>query len=336
MTKTMEAPKTKQESRIKKYDTAWLKKLLHEMLLIRRFEEKCDLMYGLKKIGGFCHLYIGQEAVSTGCMAALDLKKDYVLTSYRDHAHALSCGMHPNVLMAELFGKITGCSKGKGGSMHLFDAKKNMLGGNGIVGSQIPVATGVAFKIKYNNEDGVVLCFFGDGAIHQGAFHESLNMAKLWNLPIIYICENNMYGMGTSVSRASSVCNLSIKSAAYGIPGKQVNGMDVLEVYEELKSSIKRAREDKTPSFLEMKTYRYKGHSKSDPEKYRTTEELNKFKQDDPIIALKALLVEANEFSEEEYQQMEDEIKLLCEESVKFAEESPEPPLEELYEDVFV
>jgi pyruvate dehydrogenase E1 component alpha subunit len=220
--------------------------------------------------------------------------------------------------------------------MHLFDAKKNMLGGNGIVGSQIPVATGVAFKIKYNNEDGVVLCFFGDGAIHQGAFHESLNMAKLWNLPIIYICENNMYGMGTSVSRASSVCNLSIKSAAYGIPGKQVNGMDVLEVYEELKSSIKRAREDKTPSFLEMKTYRYKGHSKSDPEKYRTTEELNKFKQDDPIIALKALLVEANEFSEEEYQQMEDEIKLLCEESVKFAEESPEPPLEELYEDVFV
>jgi len=194
---------------IKEFEPDFLRKLLQDMLLIRRVEEKAAQMYGLQKIGGFCHLYIGQEAVAVGSIAALDLARDYVLTAYRDHGHALACGMEPNALMAELYGKQTGCSKGKGGSMHLFDADKHMLGGNGIVGGHVPVATGVAFKIKYQAEDGVVLCYFGDGAIHQGAFHESLNLAKIWNLPIVYICENNQYGMGTDFRRVSAVHDLS-------------------------------------------------------------------------------------------------------------------------------
>ena len=186
---------------VEKYQKDFLLKLLRDMVLIRRVEEKAGQMYGLQKIGGFCHLYIGQEAVATGSIAAIDLTKDYVLTTYRDHGHALVCGMDPGVLMAELFGKVTGCAKGKGGSMHLFDVENHMYGGHGIVGSHIPLATGVALKIKYKEEDGVVLCYFGDGAIHQGAFHESLNMAKIWNLPIVYICENNQYGMGTNYQR---------------------------------------------------------------------------------------------------------------------------------------
>ena len=279
---------------IKNYDKDFLLKLLEQMILIRRFEEKSAQMYGLQKIGGFCHLYIGQEAVAVGSIAALDLTKDYVLTAYRDHGHALACGMDPNAVMAELYGKITGCSRGKGGSMHMFDVEKHMYGGNGIVGGHIPVATGVAYKIKYNKEDGVVLCYFGDGAIHQGAFHESLNLAKIWDLPIVYICENNQYGMGTDFRRVSSVHDLSSMSQSYGIPGKQLNGMDVLEVYEATAEAVKQAKEKGLPSFLEMRTYRYKGHSMSDPAKYRTRDELEEYRQQDPILFLKAGLLEAD------------------------------------------
>jgi len=319
---------------LERYDKAFLFKLLEDMLLIRRFEEKAAQMYGLRKIGGFCHLYIGQEAVAVGSIATLDLSKDYVLTAYRDHGHALACGMDPGAAMAELFGKITGCSRGKGGSMHMFDAKRHMLGGNGIVGGHIPIATGVALKIRYQEEDGVVLCFFGDGAIHQGAFHESLNMAKIWNLPIVYICENNQYGMGTDFHRVSSVHDFSVMGASYGIPGKQVNGMDVLEVYEEVSQSVDMARREGLPSLLEIRTYRYKGHSMSDPAKYRTREELEKYQKQDPILILKSRLLDAGLMTEEEFQQMDRRCKAVCQEAVDFAEKSDEPALKTLYEDV--
>ena len=227
---------------LKAYGRELTAKLLRDMVLMRRFEEKAGQMYGLRKIGGFCHLYIGQEAVATGAVAALDLARDYVITAYRDHGHALACGMDPGALMAELYGKATGCSKGKGGSMHLFDAPRHFLGGHGIVGGQIPLAAGVAFKIRYLNEGGVVLCFFGDGAIHQGAFHESLNMAKIWKLPVIFICENNQYGMGTDFRRVSAVHDLHAMGCAYGIEGRLVDGMDVLAVYDAVREAAGRAK----------------------------------------------------------------------------------------------
>ncbi len=321
---------------IEKYEKDFLITMLREMILIRRFEEKCAQMYGLQKIGGFCHLYIGQESVAVGSITTLDLTKDYVLTGYRDHGHALVCGLHPNVVMAELFGKISGCSRGKGGSMHLFDVEKHFYGGNGIVGGQIPMATGVALKISYKNEDGVVLCYFGDGAIHQGAFHESLNLAKIWNLPIVYICENNHYGMGTAFQRVSSVRDFSIMGVSYGIPGKQVNGMDVLEVYEEVDQAVQHARNERLPSFLEVKTYRYRGHSMSDPAKYRTKEELEEHKQRDPILMLKESMLKENLLTEEEYKALDQESKDLSAESVRFSEESEEPAIETMYEDVLV
>jgi pyruvate dehydrogenase E1 component alpha subunit len=316
------------------YDTEFLMKLLRDMMLIRRFEEKCAQMYGLQKIGGFCHLYIGQESIAVGSIATLDLTKDYVLTGYRDHGHALACGMSPNAVMAELFGKVTGCSRGKGGSMHLFDAEKHFYGGNGIVGGQIPVATGVALKISYNNEDGVVLCYFGDGAIHQGAFHESLNLAKIWNLPIVYLCENNHYGMGTAFHRVSSVRDFSIMGVSYGIPGKQVNGMDVIEVYEEVAQAVQHARHDRLPNFLELRTYRYRGHSMSDPAKYRTKQELEEHKQRDPILLLKARMMNENLLTEEAFKTIDQECKDISEASIRFSEESEEPALETMYEDI--
>lgn len=316
------------------YEPAVLLKMLEDMLLIRRFEEKAAQMYGLQKIGGFCHLYIGQEAVAVGSIAALDLSKDYVLTAYRDHGHALACGMDPKALMAELYGKSTGCSRGKGGSMHLFDVDKHMYGGNGIVGGHIPVATGVAFKLDYNQEDGVVLCYFGDGAIHQGAFHESLNLARIWNLPIVYICENNQYGMGTDFRRVSSVHDLSIMGQSYGIPGRQVNGMDVLEVHEATVEAVKQAKEQRLPSFLEIRTYRYKGHSMSDPGKYRTREELDEYRQQDPIILFKDGLIATGLLTDAVYEEMDERCRRISDESADFAERSPQPEPEELYTDV--
>ena len=310
------------------------KDLLGKMLLIRRFEEKAAQMYGLKKIGGFCHLYIGQEAAGVGAIAAIDLTKDYTVGAYRDHGYALACGMDPRGLMAELFGKATGSSKGKGGSMHFFDAQRHMFGGNGIVGAQIPVATGVALKCRYRKDGGVVLCWFGDGAIHQGSFHESLNMAKIWNLPIIYICENNQYGMGTDFRRVSSVTDFVVMGHSYGIPGKQVNGMDVLEVYREVKEAAARVRKESTPIFLEIKTYRYRGHSMSDPAKYRTPEELESYKKQDPLLIMKSRMEESGSLTDGQYEAMDAECKALCDDAVKFAEESPEPEPSALYEDV--
>jgi len=308
---------------------------LRKMLLIRRFEERAAQMYGLKKIGGFCHLYIGQEAVAVGAIAAIDLTKDYVVAAYRDHGYALACGMEPRLLMAELFGKVTGVSRGKGGSMHFFDAKRHMYGGNGIVGAQIPVATGVAMKIRYRREGGVVLCWFGDGAIHQGSFHESLNMAKIWNLPIVYICENNHYGMGTDFRRVSSVTDFAVMGSSYGIPGSQVNGMDVLEVHREVKAAAERARSESTPIFLEVLTYRYRGHSMSDPAKYRTPEELESYKKQDPIVIQKSRMIESGLFSEADFSSMDAEFKTVCDEAVRFAEESPEPDPSALFEDIY-
>jgi pyruvate dehydrogenase E1 component alpha subunit len=307
------------------------RELLGRMLLIRRFEEKAAQMYGLKKIGG---LYIGQEAAAVGAISSLDLARDYTVGAYRDHGYALSCGMDPRILMAELFGKATGCSKGKGGSMHFFDAARHMFGGNGIVGAQIPVATGVALKCRYRRDGGVVLCWFGDGAIHQGSFHESLNMAKIWNLPVIYICENNQYGMGTDFRRVSSVTDFVVMGASYGIPGKQVNGMDVLEVHREVTGAAALAREQSTPVFLEILTYRYRGHSMSDPAKYRTPEELEAYKKQDPILILKAALTGSGRLTQSEYDAMDAEYKAVCDEAVRFAEESPEPEASALYEDV--
>jgi len=318
-----------------KLDPLALQQMLRDMVLLRRFEEKCGQLYGLQKIGGFCHLYIGQEAVAVGSISALDLTTDYVVTAYRDHGHALACGMEPGGVMAELLGKATGCSKGKGGSMHLFDAEKHMLGGNGIVGSQIPVATGVALKVRYKHENGLVLCYFGDGAIHQGAFHESLNLAKIWNLPILYICENNHYGMGTDFRRVSSVEDFSVMGDSYGIPGEQVDGMDVLTVYDAVKHHGDRAREEGLPAFLEIKTYRYRGHSMSDPAKYRTREELEAYREKDPILILRERMTQLGILDDDAYAALDGEIKEIVADAVGFAETSPEPPMEALYEDVY-
>ena len=317
------------------HDKKLLVRMLREMSLIRRFEELAGQMYGLRKIGGFCHLYIGQEAVAVGSIAALDMKTDYVLTAYRDHGHAIACGMDPNAIMAELYGKSTGSAGGKGGSMHIFDAEKHMFGGNGIVGAHIPVATGVALKIKYRKERGVVLCYFGDGAIHQGSFHESLNLAKIYGLPIIYICENNQYGMGTAWTRVSSVEDLSVRGASYGIEGKQIDGMDVLNVYDEMKVAVEKTKDTSEPMFFEIKTYRYRGHSMSDPAKYRTKDELNSYKEQDPIVILQKKLIAEKILSEKEIQSIDDEAKKISKEAVEFSEQSSEPAIDALYSDVY-
>jgi len=317
------------------YKKEFLQGLLLQMLLIRRFEEKSAQMYGLQKIGGFCHLYIGQEAVAVGAIAALDLHTDYIVTAYRDHGHAIACGIPVNGIMAELFGKKAGCSGGKGGSMHLFDTERHMLGGNGIVGAHIPVATGVAFKIRSNDEKGVVLCFFGDGAIHQGSFHESLNMAKIWDLPIVYICENNQYGMGTDFKRVSAVGDLAVMGSSYGITGKQIDGMDVLKVYEQVSETVKITRKEHVPQFLEIRTYRYKGHSMSDPAKYRSKDELSSYKEKDPIRIFKKYMIDKKLITEDGYKAVDAACKKQCNEAVAFAETSPEPDISALYEDVF-
>lgn len=309
--------------------------MLRDMLIIRRFEEKSAQMYGLKKIGGFCHLYNGQEGVVVGAVAALDMKKDYILTGYRDHGHAIAAGMDPNVVMAELFGKETGCSRGKGGSMHMFDVDKHMLGGNGIVGGQIPVATGVAFMQMYKKTGGVTLCFFGDGAIHQGAFHESANLAAIWNLPVIFMVENNHFGMGTAVKRVSAVEDFDVKAKGYNITGATVNGMDVIEVHKAISEIAETSRKEGRPALLDVKTYRYKGHSMSDPAKYRTKEELEEFKQQDPILVLKKDMMDAELLSEKKFEELDKEAKAIAKRAEEFAEESPEPSLESRFEDIY-
>lgn len=315
-------------------DRETLLKLFQQMVLIRRFEEKCAESYSLGKIGGFCHLYIGQEAVGVGSISAIR-QDDYVITSYREHGQAIAKGISPDAVMAELYGKAGGCSHGKGGSMHLFDKNVNFLGGHAIVGGQIPLATGLAFASKYQETDKVTLCFFGEAAVNQGAFHESLNMAQLWKLPCIYICENNQYGMGTSLARAMSLQNVAEKAYAYEMASEFVDGMDVLAMRQATQRAVKRAREECRPTLLEARTYRYMGHSMSDPGNYRTRAEIEKYQERDPIKIFTATLKEQKILSDKEIAEVEAEVKEQVERSVRFAEDSPEPDASELYTNVY-
>jgi pyruvate dehydrogenase E1 component alpha subunit len=311
-------------------------KLYRDMLLIRRFEEKAGQLYGMGLIGGFCHLYIGQEAVVVGMQSCIT-PQDAVLTSYRDHAHMLVCGMDPKGIMAELTGRTGGFSHGKGGSMHMFSVEKNFYGGHGIVGAQVPIGTGIAFAHKYRDNGCVSLTYFGDGSANQGQVYESFNMASLWKLPVVYIIENNEYAMGTSVKRSSSTTELYRRGEAFGIPGRQVNGMDVLAVREAGLEAVKYVREGNGPFLLEMKTYRYRGHSMSDPAKYRSKEEVESYKeQHDPIEGMKIWLTEQKFASDESLKEIEKEIKTIVAEAAEFAQQSPEPPESDLWTDVTV
>ena len=311
-------------------------KAYHDMLLIRRFEEKAGQLYGMGLIGGFCHLYIGQEAVGIGIQSAL-IEGDTVVTSYRDHGIMLGAGSDPKSVMAELLGKATGCSKGKGGSMHMFDLEKGYYGGHGIVGAQVPIGTGIAFAFKYKQQNNVSVAYFGDGAANQGQIYESFNMAKLWDLPVLYVLENNEYGMGTSVARSCSTDELYKRGEAFGIPGKRVDGMNFLEVYAAATEALEHIRSGKGPMLLEMKTYRYRGHSMSDPAKYRSKEEVDDYKKNkDPLIQLKKHIIDNKISSEDDLKSLEKEIKDVVTASVEFAKNSPEPDENELYTDVYV
>jgi pyruvate dehydrogenase E1 component alpha subunit len=324
----------RQKSAAVEEDRETLLNLFQQMVLIRRFEEKCAEAYSLGKIGGFCHLYIGQEAVGVGAISAIR-QEDYVVTSYREHGQAIAKGISPEAVMAELYGKAGGCSSGKGGSMHLFDKSVNFLGGHAIVGGQIPLATGLAFASKYQETDKVALCFFGEAAVNQGAFHESLNMAQLWKLPCIYICENNQYGMGTSLARAMSLQNVAEKACAYEMASEFVDGMDVMAMRQATQRAVKRAREESQPTLLEARTYRYMGHSMSDPGNYRTRAEIEKYQERDPIKIFTATLKEQNILSDKDLSNIEAEVKEQVEQAVRFAEESPEPDPSELYTNVY-
>ena len=318
-------------------DAALDRELLHSMLLQRRFEERCAEMYAIGKIGGFCHLYIGQEAVSTGVIHQLR-DDDYIITTYRDHGQALARGMTPNAVMAELFGRQDGCAKGKGGSMHMFDKQLGFLGGHGIVGGHIPVAAGVGFAIKYRGGDQVIVCFMGEAAVNNGAFHEALNMAALWKLPCIFIIENNRYGMGTAIERASAINDIYKRGASYDMPRDVVDGQDVHAVRDCVGKAIERARKDGTPTLLEVRTYRFMGHSMSDAVSgtYRTKEELEEYLKRDPIALLRARMEDAGEITADEVTAMDEEIRKIVQESIDFADASPELPLEALMEDVLV
>jgi pyruvate dehydrogenase E1 component alpha subunit len=329
---------TRKKGDAKAGDPTLNRELLHSMLLQRRFEEKVGEAYALGKIGGFCHLYIGQEAVSTGIISLLR-PDDYIITTYRDHGQALARGMTPRSIMAELFGRVDGCSRGKGGSMHLFDRNTNFLGGHGIVGGHVPLAAGVGFAIKYRGGDQVIVCFMGESVVNTGAFHEALNMAALWKLPCIFVIENNKYGMGTAVERAAAIKDLSRRADAYeGIAGEHVDGQDVHAVREATARALELARSESKPALLEIRTYRYMGHSMSDAVSgtYRTKAELDEYLKRDPINLLKARMIEAGEFSEKDLAEMELEIKTVVQDSWDFADASPEPPPEALYEDILV
>ncbi len=323
-----------QRRSIEDVDRETLLRMLYQMILIRRFEEKSAEAYTLGKIGGFCHLYIGQEAVAVGSLSALR-PDDYVMTSYRDHGHSLVKGTAADEVMAELFGKAGGCSAGKGGSMHLFDADNNFLGGHGIVGGQIPLATGVAFASKYRGTDQVTLCFFGEAAVNQGAFHESLNMAQLWKLPCVYICENNQYGMGTSLARAMSLQDVSQKARAYNMASEFVDGMDVLAVREATARAVERARRDSEPTLLEVRTYRFMGHSMSDPGNYRTRAEIEKYQERDPVKVFTESLKQEGLIDDAAVADIEKGVREEVERALKFADESPEPAPEELFTHIY-
>jgi pyruvate dehydrogenase E1 component alpha subunit len=311
--------------------------LLRSMLLQRRFEERCAEAYALGKIGGFCHLYIGQEAVSTGTLSLLR-PDDYIITTYRDHGQALARGMTPRTVMAELFGRIDGCARGKGGSMHMFDKSLNFLGGHGIVGAHVPLGTGVGFAIKYRGGDQVCICFMGESVVNTGAFHEALNMAGLWKLPVVYVIENNRYGMGTALERASAIHDIFERGASYNIPRAVCDGQDVFAVRAATQEAIDRARNDSLPTLLEVRTYRFMGHSMSDAVSgtYRTKAELDEYMKRDPIALLRVHMHENNELTDEDLQKLDEEMKAICQDAWDFADKSPEPPLEALFEDVLV
>ncbi len=310
-------------------------KWYESMLLMRRFEERAQQAYIQQKIRGFCHLYIGQEAVVAGAVSAIR-SDDNMITAYRDHAHPIAKGMDPKYIMAELFAKATGCSKGKGGSMHMFDVKNRFFGGHGIVGGQVPLGAGIAFADQYNKKDRVTLCFMGDGAVRQGAFHEALNMAMTWKLPVIFIIENNNYAMGTSVERTSNVTDLWELGRAFNMPSFPVDGMKCETVHEAVATATDRARKGEGPTLLEIKTYRYRGHSMSDPGTYRTKEEVETYKAKDPIEYTLEVLKKNKWINDELIEATEHKTKLQVEESVKFAEESPYPDPSELYKDVYM
>jgi len=308
---------------------------LRQMQRIRSLEERSAQAYGQQKIGGFCHLYIGQEAIAVGALGA-SRKEDYVITTYRDHGMALVRGMAPVAIFGELFGRVCGCSKGRGGSMHMFDRELNFMGGHGIVGAHIALGTGAAFAAKYRGEDRAVLCFFGEGAVHNGGFHESLNLAALWSLPIVYICENNKYGMGTAVERTTKVSDLHKKAESYGMEHGLVDGMDVLEVYSETRRAIAEARQGR-PSFLEMRTYRFRGHSMSDPihSHYRTKEEVEGYREQDPISLLGDYLKEQGMVTDEMLDEMEREVSQEIRQAMEEALRSPEPDPSTVFDYVY-
>lgn len=305
-----------------------------QMLLMRRFEERAAQLYIQQKIRGFCHLYIGQEAIAAGGETAIK-KTDRVITAYRDHAHPIARGMHPKYVMAELYGKRTGCSKGKGGSMHIFSKEHNFFGGHGIVGGQIPLGAGIAFADKYNGNDRITLCLMGDGAVRQGALHETFNMAMIWKLPVVFIIENNNYAMGTSVERTSNVHDLYKLGYAYEMPSYQVDGMKCEAVHEAVFSAAENARHGKGPTLLEIKTYRYRGHSMSDPGTYRTKDEVEEYKKLDPIEQVLATMKANQWIDDKSIQAVEEKVKSLVDESVRFAEESPFPDESEIFKDVY-
>ena len=325
-TVTKKKEKFSKETYLKWYDS---------MLLMRRFEEKAGQLYTMQKFGGFCHLYIGQEAIVAGAASAVK-KEDKHITAYRDHAHPLGFGMDPKYVMAELYGKATGCSKGKGGSMHMFDKTINFMGGHGIVGAQIPMGAGIAFAEKYNKTKNVVLCSMGDGAVRQGALHETFNMAMNWKLPVIFIIENNNYAMGTSVERTTNMTDLSTLGLSYGMPSEVVNGMRCEDVHIAIENAAERARKGDGPTLLDIRTYRYKGHSMSDPQKYRSKDEVAKYKDQDPLTSVLNTIYENKYATEAQIQEIAKKVKAQVEESVKFAEESPLPDASELYKDVYM
>jgi len=315
-------------------DKEKLLQMYYEMVLIRRVEERGAELYQAGKIGGFMHLYIGQEAVSTGLIAARE-PRDRVITAYRDHGVALNCGISANEVMAELLGKVTGMSKGKGGSMHMADTEKNMWGGHAIVGGHLPIAAGFAIGDQYAGNDNITICMFGDGATNIGYFHEALNLAKTWNLRVLWVCENNQYGMGTAVERASAVTEIRQKAEGYGMKNGQVDGMDMMKVYAAADDAMKYIRETGHPYFLEVDTYRFRGHSMGDPERYRQQDEVKKWQENDPIGIFRAYLLKEKIATEAELDALDDKAQAETDKSVEFAEASPEPGMDELFKDVY-
>lgn len=306
-----------------------------DMLLWRKFEDKTSALYIQQKIRGFLHLYNGQEAVLAGSIYAMDIKKDKMITAYRDHVQPIAMGVSPNHIMAELFGKSTGCSGGKGGSMHMFSKEHNFFGGHGIVGGQVPLGAGIAFADKYNENDAVTLCYMGDGAVRQGAVHEAFNMAMMWKLPVVFICENNGYAMGTSVERTANHSDIWKLGLSYEMPCAPVDGMDPVAVAESVKEAVDRARKGDGPTFLEMKTYRYKGHSMSDAQKYRTKDEVAEYQKIDPITKVLDMIKKNKWATDKEIQAIQDDVKATVKEAVDFAESSPFPSNDSLYENVY-